>query len=43
MHTTDFDDDNDNNNVICDIPPAKVAKKTEPEKSDFGEDLQKLF
>ena len=42
MHSTDLDDENDNSNV-GDIPLAKVAENIEPEKDNFGEDLQKLF
>ena len=42
MHCTDIDDDNDSSNV-GDIPLAKVAEKTEPEKDNFGENLQKVF
>ena len=39
-HLTDFNDDDEDNNV-SDIHLAKVAEKIEPEKDDFGEDLQK--
>ena len=39
-HLTDFNDDDEDNDV-SDIHPAKVAEKIEPEKDDFGEDLQK--
>ena len=42
MQPIDFDDVNEDNNV-SDIPLAKEAKKTEPKKDNFGEDLQKLF
>ena len=42
MHPTDFDDENDNNNV-SDIHFPKVAEKIKPEKDNFGEYLQKLF
>ena len=39
-HLTDFNDDDEDNNV-SDIHLAKVAEKIESEKDDFGEDLQK--
>ena len=39
-HLTDFNADDEDNNV-SDIHLAKVAEKIEPEKDDFGEDLQK--